>query len=449
MRIIDTIIERSIYIFNTFLKERMSRLRLLRQITIGYAAMLILMLLIGGLSIFSIYELSEAASNIEGRYRTLTSLLSDRGQEMQGYISNQLLSEAVRITDEQLKLAYINIFIMVGIALLFGGVLTLIVPRIITKPIFHLVKAAKAVASGNYSYRVENLKGSVEISMLFEAFNNMLAHIELNRDELEKKNEENLILLESIKRFNEVLEARIEEATKEIKEKQEELIKSEKLATIGELATGVAHEIRNPLSGISVALELMEEETDNPEHKHTISDILTEIDRLDRIIKELLKLGHPSELNLIECSPNEIVDRALSLVSFKAREKGIAIEKRLDCNESFYVDYEQIEQVLLNLLINGIEAINGFPAKITVETGSVNGYLKISVTDTGSGISEDEKDKIFRPYYTTKERGTGLGLSITNRIVETHRGKILFTTEKDKGSTFTILIPSNIKIEIC
>jgi len=193
----------------------------------------------------------------------------------------------------------------------------------------------------------------------------------------------------------------------------------------------------------------MEEETDNPEHKHTISDILTEIDRLDRIIKELLKLGHPSELNLIECSPNEIVDRALSLVSFKAREKGIAIEKRLDCNESFYVDYEQIEQVLLNLLINGIEAINGFPAKITVETGSVNGYLKISVTDTGSGISEDEKDKIFRPYYTTKERGTGLGLSITNRIVETHRGKILFTTEKDKGSTFTILIPSNIKIEIC
>jgi len=369
----------------------MSSLKLNRQITIGYALMLILMLLIGGFSIYSIFKLSRAASNIEGRYKTLSSILSDKEEGTQGYLANQMLLEAVKISDEQLKFAYIMIFTMVGVALLFGGILTIIVPRIITKPVFQLVNAAKAVASGDYSYRVQDLRGSVEISMLMEAFNNMLKNIEHNRNELEKKNEENLKLLESIVKFNEVLEDRIEEATKEIKEKQEELIRSEKLAIIGELATGVAHEIRNPLSGIAVALEIMKDESKNLEHKETCKDILKEIDRLDRIIRELLKLGHPSDLNLIECSPNEIVERALSLISIKAKQKGVKIEKSLRCEEHFFVDYEQIEQVILNLLLNGIESINGLPAKLSIETGVSNGFLRISITDTGSGLSEDDK----------------------------------------------------------
>lgn len=432
--------------FSEHIGDRMSALKLNRQITIGFAMMLILMLLIGGFSIFSIYKLSRAASNIEGRYKTLSSLFAYDPDSSQGYLSNEMLVDAIKISDDQLKFAYMNIFTMVGIGLLFGGLLTLIVPRIITKPIFHLVNAAKAVASGDYSYRVKNRMGSVEISTLIDAFNNMLMNIEQNKNELEKKNEENLELLQSIVKFNEILEERIEEATKEIREKQEELIKSEQLATIGELATGIAHEVRNPLSGIAIALEMMRDDTKNPEHKQTCTDILQEIDRLDRIIRELLKLGRPSKLNLIECSPNEIVDRALSLVSFRAREKGIVIEKRLDCSEHFLVDYQQIEQVVLNLLINGIEAINGFPAKLTVETASCDGYVRISVSDTGSGISEDNIEKIFRPYYSTKEMGTGLGLSITSNIVETHKGKIRVSSDIEKGSTFTILIPRDLKV---
>jgi signal transduction histidine kinase len=427
------------------IRDRMSALKLNRQITIGFATMLILMLLIGGFSIFSIYKLSKAASNIEGRYKTLSSLFAYDQDSSQGYLAKQMLMDAIKISDDQLKLAYINIFTMVGIALLFGGLLTLIVPRIITRPIFLLVNAAKAVASGDYSYRVKSLMGSVEISALINAFNNMLMNIEQNKNELEKKNEENLKLLQSIVKFNEVLEERIEVSTKEIREKQEELIKSEKLATIGELATGIAHEVRNPLSGIAIALEIMRDDTKNPEHKQTCADILKEIDRLDRIIRELLKLGRPSELNLIECSPNEIVERALSLVSFRAREKSIVIEKRLECGELFFVDYEQIEQVVLNLLINGVEAINGFPAKLTIETASSNGYIRISVSDTGSGISEEDMDKIFRPYYSTKAMGTGLGLSITNNIVEIHKGKIRVSSDKEEGTTFTILIPSDLK----
>ncbi len=427
-----------------YIGGRTSALKLNRQITIGFAMMLVLMLLIGGFSIFSIYKLSKAASNIEGRYKTLSSLFAYDQDSSQGYLANQMLVDAIKISDDQLKFAYINIFTMVGIALLFGGILTLIVPRIITKPIFHLVNAAKAVALGDYSYRVKNQMGSVEISTLIDAFNNMLTNIEHNKNELEKKNEENLDLLKSIVKFNEILEERIEVATKEIREKQEELIRSEKLAIIGELATGIAHEVRNPLSGIAIALEMMRDDTTNPEHAQTCADILQEIDRLDRIIRELLKLGRPSRLNLIECSPNEIVDRVLSLVSFRAREKGIIIEKRLCCTESFFVDYEQIEQVILNLLINGIEAMSGFPATLTVETASSNGYISISVSDTGSGIPEEHMEKIFHPYYSTKEMGTGLGLSITSNIVETHKGKIRVSSDREKGSTFTVLIPSDL-----
>jgi len=229
MKYINMIKTKTFYLFSKRLKGRMSSLKLNRQITIGYAIMLILMLLVGSFSIYSIYKLSRASSNIEGRYKTLSSILSDNEAGTQGYLANQMLIEAVKISDEQLKLAYIIIFTMVGVALLFGGILTIIVPRIITRPVFQLVNAAKAVASGDYSYRVKNLRGSIEISTLMEAFNNMLMNIEHNKNELEKKNDENLKLLESIVKFNEVLEDRIEEATKEIKEKQEELIQSEKL----------------------------------------------------------------------------------------------------------------------------------------------------------------------------------------------------------------------------
>jgi signal transduction histidine kinase len=434
-------------IFNDFyncVREEKSELQLSKQITLGYALMFFLMLFISGFSIYSIYKLDKAASNIEGRFHTLSSLLNKESKTQEYYFSTEMLTEAIRISDEQVKYAYITIFTVVGIVLLFGGILTLTVPRVITRPILRLVDATKRVTSGDFSHRVKDLNGSSEISMLTRAFNNMLESIEYHEKELEKKNEENLRLLEETRRFNEVLEAKIEEATREIREKQKELIKSDRLATIGELATGIAHEIRNPLAGIAVALEIMKSETDNEEHKQTISDILKEIDRLGRIIKELLQLGQPRSLNLIECDPNEIVERAISLVSLTVKERGISIEKKLGQVEPFRVDPEQIEQVLINLLINGIEAMNGSPGKLAVETSSSNDHVHIKVSDTGCGFPEENKEKIFQPFYSTKESGTGLGLSISSRIVEMHKGKILVSSEEGKGSVFTVIIPKNL-----
>lgn len=420
------------------------RLRLSKQITLGYAVMFFLILVISGLSLYSIYRLDKVTSNIEGRFTTLSNLLSKKERTPEPLrFEDKMIAEIRKITNDQVKYAYINVFTVGLIALLFGGILTLMVPRVITKPISRLVNATKWVASGDYSYRIKNPSGGAEeISSLIGAFNDMLENIEC-------RGEENAKLLEETRALNQTLEARVEEATREIKEKQAQMIKSERLAAIGELVAGIVHEIRNPLSGIAVALGLMKNEVQELEHKQTIADVLKEIDRLNRIIKNLLQyaqLAHPRKLNLVETNPNEVVERVIGLMNPKAQEKGIEVEKKLNPTEPFRVDPDQIEQVVMNLIINGIDAMNGH-GKLTVETQNADGYVLIKVSDTGHGLSEEAKENIFRPFYSTKPNGTGLGLSISLGIVEMHEGKILISGEKDKGSTFTVMIPVNSRSE--
>lgn len=422
-------------------------MNLSKQITLGYALMFFFMLLISGLSIYSIYNLDKTASNIRGRYNTLSKLLSEKDEGKQGIFANEMLLEAIRISDKQIRYSYVMILTVVGVTMLFGIVLTIFIPRMITKPIQSLFNAAESVAGGDYSVRLKDVKTSSEITTLVRAFNNMIDNIEKKSGELQKKNEEIMKLLETTRRFNELLEYEIAQATREVEEKHWELMKAEKLAAIGELATGVAHEVRNPLSGIGLALELMKDETENEEHKQTIRDILNEISRLERIVKGLFQLGHPKSIQLIECTPNDIVERALNLVSMKAKEKGITIKKDLACAGSFYVDHEQIEQVILNLLINGIEATGG-SGEVRVETRSNNGSVEISVSDTGCGVPDEEMDKILQPFYSTKERGTGLGLAISSRIVEAHKGKLHITSRVGEGSTFVVEIPSDLNVEL-
>ncbi|MGE0370125.1 MAG: sensor histidine kinase, partial [Candidatus Dadabacteria bacterium] len=267
-----------------------------------------------------------------------------------------------------------------------------------------------------------------------------------NSRELQRKNDEILKLLQKTREFNELLEYKIAEATAEIEEKHRQLAHSQKLAAIGELATGVAHEVRNPLSGIGLALELMMDETENEEHKQTMDEVLHEISRLERIVKGLFDLGHPKSLQLMECGPNDIVERALNLVSKKAKAKGVLIKKELSCANTFYVDHEQIEQVILNLLINSIDATGSF-GEVTVGTRCGNGSIEIEVSDTGCGIPDDETERILQPFYSTKETGTGLGLAISSRIVEAHKGKIHISSKVGEGSTFVVEIPNDLRSE--
>jgi two-component system NtrC family sensor kinase len=408
--------------------------------------MFFFMLLVSGLSVYSIYNLDKTASNIRGRYNTLSKLLTEKEEGKQGIFANEMLLDAIRISDKQIKFSYVMVLTVVGVTMLFGIVLTIFIPKMITKPIQSLFNAAESVAGGDYSVRLRDVKTSSEIDTLAKAFNNMIDNIERNNRELQKKNEEIMKLLETTRRFNELLESEIAQATREIEEKHWELMKAEKLAAIGELATGVAHEVRNPLSGIGLALELMKDETGNEEHKQTIREILNEISRLERIVKGLFQLGHPKSLQLIECTPNDIVERALNLVSMKAKEKGVTIKKDLACSTTFYVDHEQIEQVVLNLLINGIEA-TGRSGEVRVETRTNNGSVEISVSDTGCGVPDDELERILQPFYSTKETGTGLGLAISSRIVEAHKGKLHIASRVGEGSTFVVEIPGDLDTE--
>jgi len=422
-------------------------LNLSKQITLGYALMFFFMILISGLSIYSIYKLDNTSANIRGRYNTLSKLLTAKEEGQQGIFANEMLLEAIRVSDSRIKYSYIMVFTVVGVTLLFGIVLTVFIPKMITKPIQNLFNAAESVGAGDYSVRLKGVKSSGEIGTLVSAFNNMIDNIERNNKELQKKNDEILSLLEKTRQFNELLESEIAQATREIEDKHMELMKSEKLATIGELATGVAHEVRNPLSGIGLALELMRNETENEEHRQTIFDILQEISRLERIVKGLFQLGHPKSLQLIECAPNEIVERALNLVSMKAKEKGVIIRKEFSCGSQFIVDHEQIEQVVLNLLINSIEATESF-GEVRVETRNRNGLVEIEVSDTGCGFAEEEMEKILQPFYSTKKAGTGLGLAISNGIIEAHRGRIHVSSREGEGSTFVLEIPADLSEEL-
>jgi len=400
--------------------------------------MLILMIIIGGLFIYNVYRLNDAASNIEGRYSTLYKLFSnpDNKIEPDPGFGKEIVDRAVALVDEQLKYNYTYVMVIVGVSILFAGIITVLFPAKITRPIERLINATKTVKKGDYSYRIKSVGEADEISILAGSFNDMLQNIE-------DTHRSNIGLLEQTKRFNETLKERVDEATSAIRDQQNELIKAERLATIGEFAARIAHEIKNPLSGITVALEIMKSKSEDNDQQQSISEVLKEVRRLDRILKELLQLSIPKEMDFRRADPNDIVERSVLVVSSIADEKGVTIETNLNCTEEFSLDFEKCQQVVINLIINGLDALGTGGGKVTVDTDSVDGELRIRVTDTGHGISPHEMEKVFEPFYTSKKQGTGLGLAISKRIIEAHNGSISVSSEAGKGSAFTVVLPGN------
>ena len=400
--------------------------------------MLILMIIIGGLFIYNVYRLNDAASNIEGRYSTLYKLFSnpDNKIEPDPGFGKEIVDRAVALVDEQLKYNYTYVMIIVGVSILFAGIITVLFPAKITRPIERLINATKTVKKGDYSYRIKSVGEVDEISILAGSFNEMLQNIE-------DTHRSNLGLLEQTKRFNETLKERVDEATSAIRDQQNELIKAERLATIGEFAARIAHEIKNPLSGITVALEIMRSKSEDNDQQQSISEVLKEVRRLDRILKDLLQLSIPKEMDFRRADPNDVVERSVLVVSPIADEKGVTIETNLNCTEEFNLDFEKCQQVVINLLINGLDALETGEGKVTVETHTNDGMLHIRVTDTGHGISPHEMEKVFEPFYTSKKQGTGLGLAISKRIIEAHNGSISVSSEVGTGSAFTVVLPRN------
>jgi len=221
-----------------------------------------------------------------------------------------------------------------------------------------------------------------------------------------------------------------------------QMSRAEHLATLGEMAAGLAHEIRNPLAGIAGVIEVMGRDLpkDSPAREE-MKEVKGEVQQITRTVNDLLETARPKPPLMEVGNLNTTVEHAVLFARQQTGEKVIDFQlltaEKLPPVEH---DANQLHQVLLNLLLNAMQAI-GKVGTITVEISRRDSLAAITVTDTGKGIPADHMPHIFRPFFTTKGDGTGLGLSLSRRIVEEHNGRIEVSSRVDVGSQFTILLP--------
>ncbi|MEJ2722419.1 MAG: ATP-binding protein [bacterium] len=215
------------------------------------------------------------------------------------------------------------------------------------------------------------------------------------------------------------------------KNMQAEIRRHDRLRVLGQLSAGVAHEIRNPLTGIATTAELLGSKIKDEGKTKYVRAILDETNRLDEIIKNLLNFARPAKPCLGICALSDISKRVVNLLSEEAGKKGIGLEMTDDAtNDVCTADPNQLTQVLLNIVLNAIQACdegNRIEVKLTNEGGSGaagTGYTRVEISDNGPGVPDEIRDSLFEPFVTTKTYGTGLGLAISQQIVDEHRGTI-------------------------
>lgn len=234
---------------------------------------------------------------------------------------------------------------------------------------------------------------------------------------------------------------------RELKDRQEDLIQAEKLASLGQLAASVAHEVNNPLSGVLIYTQLLSKKIANhtfseQEALDYLSKMESEISRSSRIIRNLLDFSRQSKPVLRPVDIDQVIQQVLSLVNHQAELQKVEVVREVSPQlPTVMADFDQLRQVMLNLTLNGIQAMPE-GGQLTIRATQVGDEIRIDVQDTGCGISEENLEKLFTPFHTTKERGlgVGLGLAVVRGIIERHQGRIEVHSEVDKGTTFTIYL---------
>jgi two-component system NtrC family sensor kinase len=312
--------------------------------------------------------------------------------------------------------------------------------RFVATPIQQLIQGTQAVSAMELDRPIRITRRSQEIDELVDSFNRMRERLKLAVAELNE--------------MQQTLESKVEERTRQLQVAQRKLIQSDRLATLGQLAASVAHEINNPVSGVlnlSMLLERLMAKGEYPagrevEFRKYLSLISIETARVGRIVSDLLAFSRRSKPQRAPADLNKLVRTTLGLADHKL--KLISAEVVLDLQDNLPLvecDSSQIQQVILNLVLNGAQAMQPQGGgKLTIRTRMLTeGEVELSVQDTGEGIAPENLSKIFDPFFTTKAegKGVGLGLAVLYGIVKAHEGEVEVTSQRNEGTTFTVTLP--------
>jgi two-component system NtrC family sensor kinase len=313
--------------------------------------------------------------------------------------------------------------------LVISVTISISISRYVTRPVRELVKGTRKVAEGDLDYTI-SVKGEDEIAELGSAFRQMTSDLKKADGELVE--------------WGKTLEQKVQERTEELRKTENQLIQSDKVASLGKLAAGVAHEINSPLTGVLTysSLLLKSKKEGDPE-REDLEVIVNETNRCKKIVRGLLDYARQTTPQKTSCDINELLDKSVDLIAHQATLQNVKIERKFRPDlPKIMIDVGQIQQVFINILLNAIEAMPQ-GGSLTVSSGLDHGMVALAFIDTGVGIPEDILPKILDPFFTTKEqgKGTGLGLSVSFGIIERHRGKLEVKSKVDQGTTFTVKLP--------
>jgi len=344
------------------------------------------------------------------------------------------------IAEQSIKEAFLEINSLVKNATIIFLISTFFIFRIsywiignATAPIKRLSEAVASFAEGQLGQVVATKRGD-EIGKLVVGFN---------------------IMAEKLNKAYADLEGKIEASNKELEiayqmliQRQEQLIQSEKMAALGQLSAGIAHEIRNPLTSIKIFIQSLAQESDLAEsQKEDFRIIVKEIDRINEHITLFLNFARPEEPQFQSINITELLKGPLNLLAAKLKNSGIHLVISLaDVQPSIQGDHKQLAQVVLNLLLNAVEAMPQggtltLGSAVTVTPESRQEFLQLIIKDTGHGVPEKDRPYLFDPFFTTKAGGTGLGLSVAYSIIQKHSGRIEVESELGRGSAFILSLP--------
>ncbi len=322
------------------------------------------------------------------------------------------------------------IFWTIGLLGMLILTLTMLTRRLVHRPVDKLLAHTRLLSQGELNLEIEDVERD-EMGELEEAFNDMTRNLRQAQEQLQN-------LASS-------LEAKVEERTRQIQHMQGQLVRSEKLASLGELVAGIAHEINNPLTGIMVFASLTLE---NPRlHEGLRGDIETifrETQRCAGIVQGLLEFSREATPEKTQESVNYILEKSLRLLENQAGFHDIRIRREFDGDlPKILVDANQLNQVFINIILNAAQAmVCGGELTLTSGLDPTGSGVFVRVRDTGCGIPEENLKRIFDPFFTTKDQGgTGLGLSVSYGIIENHGGTIEVESVVGEGTTFTVLLP--------